>query len=229
MSAEIYTIATPSAIQKWGAFNDYMIKNCSYFEGFMQSPDGTNLDILAKRELTQQEQDDMFALIGAYTDPAYWMQLAYVQDMPMHTHPIANPNYEVLTTFIMSHQNQDESRIDSIKSVIMICTDNVENFGDYDSAETHSITLDIYDYTRGVVLSSVTSNLQNFYTAFKNQANADKTGFHSEWHSVQFYGLKDSLPNYDCIWQFRAKIDSARQACVSLNGLQKLYYYILTS
>lgn len=222
----IYTLEI-THVQRWGAFNEYLLKHLSFYEGFNQS--GTTVNISTKQELSQTEYQEMLDKIAAYTDPIIWLQLSSVEDMQMHTHAVSSSNIEVINTFINSYEKPDNSFMDSMKTIFQCETSHVEDFIDYDSTlhMNDRATFQLYDFTRNAVLKEVKPSLNTAFEYFKTQAQAGKTGHISHWQSLQLYGLGNTMPNYDCIWQFRAARETSYSNVeVSLQGIQKLYYYI---
>jgi hypothetical protein len=214
-------------VQNWGALNEYLTNNCTYYDSFNQT--GTTLNINTKYQLSQAEYEDMINKINAYRDPTEWLQLASVEDMQMHTHSIKSTEIEDFNTFINSYQKPDATFLDSIKTIFECATDDVQQFLNYTPSQDPNqdvATIQLYDLTRGIVVKEVQQSLEASFAHFKQLAQDGKTGHQHCWHSLQLYSLKNSMPNYDCIWQFRGcRQTSFTDVGISLQGIQKLYYY----
>jgi hypothetical protein len=215
-----------SKVQKMGAFNEYLTANLPFYDGFTQT--GTTFIITTKTVLSIEEHQLLLDKIADYNDPEYWMQLANVEDLLLATNPVASVDMYVFTSFINSYRMVNETVCDSIKSIVQITTNSVEQFANYvPDTNTDTVTLQIFDYTRGIVISEITRSMQPSFSYFKEQANNGYTGVSKHYSSVQFYGLKNSMPNYDCIWQLRASRSTNYQdVAISFQGFQKLFYYI---
>lgn len=222
-----YTLDIPK-VQKMGAFNEYLTNNCSFYDSFSQT--GTTFIITTKYVLSMEEHQQLLDLINAYTDPEYWLQLANVEDLLLSTKPMASMDIQVFTSFINSYKRPDETVCDSIKSIVQVSTTNVEQFANYEADDTADmVTLQIFDYTRGVLISQVIRSMQPSFSYFKELAANGYTGVSKHYQSVQFYGLKNSMPNHDCIWQLRASRSTNYQdVAICFQGFQKLFYYVNT-
>ena len=188
----------------------------------------TNVKVNVSRALTTPELDQLTTLVNSYVDPAEFLTLNRTEIYPMDskyadaTNPITAGGKYVLQTIIFANRNEPSVVLDSIKTIVEYQCPNLLAFS-LNSA-SKSITLEIYDVSRDVVIATQTIALSEIDTAWDQQALSNPTGASTKWRSAQFYNLYKNTTNYDCIWQFRGTSSHPALFSFKINSLQYLFY-----
>jgi hypothetical protein len=110
--------------------------------------------------------------------------------------------------------------VDSMKIVVEYDA-TATDFANFDpDTESPTLTLELYDLTRGFSIASSVVDLKNIAIGWKNGESSPK------WKTTQFYGLMDKITGYDCIWQVKGSVNDSRFT-YKLNCIQKIYYEVL--
>lgn len=208
-------------ITKPSAFDYYLMQNIidpTIYDGVSTS--GNTVIILTKRELTQPEIDNITQLINTYTDPAVFLQYNHTESSPAYSDFCNSTSLCQLQTLIFVNRNSDNVVLDSCKTIMTYSADDVSLFA---NVPTASITFEIFDITRNWQIASQTIDItNNILATWKTQG----TGNNESYLSAIFTGLYDKVPDYDCIWQFRASVSDSNFK-IRMNGLQYIFYNIL--
>lgn len=198
-------------IEKIGAMHELLTYKFSFYDYLNYGSDV--LVVVSKKVLSEQELADLTLLVTNYIDPNPWLSLNSTENQLMSTELYNSATPIVLQTFIMS-PSINNIVSDSIKLVVEYTTDlaNVNNIN-----SDVLVTFELYDITRNVSITTVTDNLTNLITEWKNGDSNPK------WKTTQFYGLFPKITGYDCIWQLKGSINDPRVS-FKINCLQKILY-----
>jgi hypothetical protein len=205
-------------VEKLGAFDEYLRKYFPFYDSF--SSLGDSIGIASTKQLDFGEEAALNTLIANYVDPEKWLVLNKTENLCLAT-PFAGGNGSpvVMQAFIMS-PSIENIVVDSMKVVVEYTAD-VGALANFDlESENIELTLEVYDFTRGVSIATATENINSLVAQWKSGASA------SLWKTVQFYGLWKKITSYDCIWQIRGSINDARVGA-KLTCLQKIFYEAL--
>ena len=213
-------------IAKPGAFFDYLTNYWGTMFGDFGSSNG-NFTFFFKYPLSSTDLASFTSAMTSYVDPSSWLQFARVDDAPLFTNPTNSSTLVASHTFIASPRTDDSAVIDSMKTVIEYSTSAVEGFAAFNPNSANTITVQIYDISRAMVIRSTTFSINSILAGWQASAATGATGPVSVFKSLQLYTLRNMLP-YDCIWQFQLSVSNP-QVFVSLHGLQKIWYYVMTT
>lgn len=201
-------------IEKLGAFEEYVKNNFVNYDWYSYSND--LVVVASKVVLSAEEEAGLAALVGAYVDPVHWLVLNKTESNCTNSDPSNSATPIVHQSFIMS-PNIDNIVVDSMKIVVQY-DGTPSDFSGFDAAtEAPTLTLELYDLTRGISITSVSVDLRPIALAWKAGEASPK------WKTTQFYGLMEKITGYDCIWQVKGSISDPR-ITYRLNCMQKIYY-----
>ena len=210
------------AISIYSAFDAYLR---SHFPTTLDGITGssTEVSVIFKTELSQEDQTLLHDLVEAYVNPSYWLDLDHTESAPLTSPPTNSSDLVVLQSIIVSSLSGNPNIVlANMKSIIRYSTQNPTYFQTWDPIEAPIIfTLEIYNYTTQSLVKTVSTNVTNEIQAWKTDNTAPDI-----FKTVQIYGLKDLIPNFDCIWLFKGSINNSN-VYASMNGLQKLYYQLI--
>lgn len=227
--ARTYYYHLPNIV-KTGAFNDYLYRNFSFFEGFSQFEDIEIFYITFVAPLTTEQLENVTAAINAYQDPDYWLSLFKVESSGLYSQSTNSSTPVIASTFIMTPNDVTSAdiRLDSIKTIIHYHTDHVEDFVNFDDSSVNIVTISVFDITRNALLDSQDININYILNSWKNKAIANETGTVDKYVSHQVFGLHSILPDFDCIWQFKMSVSNPN-VMICLNGLERIFYTLNTN
>ena len=216
-------------VTKADAFDSYLKKNVSWpsdYQGLSTSQNQAVIFVM--RELTTEEQTDLQTLVNNYTDPAVWLTFDHVETMAMHSHYTDDTDnhiidgQDVLQTFIFCNMNTPDTVLDSLKTIVEYKCNDLSTFA---ASTDGNITLSLYDVTRDVQILSSTIELNEIATRWNTLAEQNVTK-DVVFRSAQFYGLMNTVPNYDCVWQLRGSVEPPGSFTYRVNGLQYIFYNV---
>ena len=184
------------------------------------------------QSLTETQQTELETLINVYVDPAQFLTLDHTESHMLHSHFIGdcslnNDNCSIFQTFIFNGVNSNTSAVlDGAKSVLEINCPNVQN---YLNTTTGSLTLSINDLTRNVNIASQNVNIDDVLINWNTLAATGSTLGNTQYKTVQYSGLVNKNPGFDCIWQIVGTHNDDPKFDFRSNSLQFLYYNIQTS
>jgi len=201
----------------------------SHFQGISTVP----LTVYSDIPLTEPQLAALTILMNAYVDPAVFLVFDHVDTFPLHSeftndteNSISNGNV-VLQTFIFSSINISNNVVlDSLKTVVEYKCPNVQNFLNITSGNSLQTGISIKDITRNVLIASQNININDIVTVWNNLANTGVTGGNTQYKSIQYTGLMNKNPGYDCIWQLYTPYPVDPNFVFRCHGLQYLYYSI---
>lgn len=130
-----------------------------------------------------------------------------------------------LMTFIMPVNEliPETVTFGSLKTVLELTLSDQDSIvGDADTRLV--VDFQLYCQTRKLVLRKIQVDCSDILTSFKTIASSNRTSsVLRDYKSVQLSGLKEFLPDYDCVWQFKVGVSNPLVS-VALNGLQSLYF-----
>lgn len=174
--------------------------------------------------LTDMQQENIQTYIDNYKDPAYFLSLIETQNQCLNTIKINDPLPQIVQTFILSPQTDPTLVIADMKTIIQISLDDISKLQIVGN-ESIVITITLFDLTRNIQITQILCDITSQIGTWNNMLSNGTTGPVYAWKSVQIYGLKDSMPDHDCIWQFKLSVNNAN-VNVSLTCLQNLIYSI---
>ena len=206
--------------------NDPNLNWLSNFQGISTVP----LIIYCSSPLTDGELAGLTTLINAYVDPAIFLSFNHVETFPSHTpstnnlsNSIINDNL-VLQTFIFSAKQENNVVLDSAKTIVEFICPNVKNFLNITTGSTLETGLCIQDITRNIMISSQDVNIDNIITIWHDLAATGSTQSNSQFKAVQYTGLMNKNPSYDCIWQLCSPAPFDSNFTFRCHSLQYIYY-----
>lgn len=167
------------------------------------------------RALTVEELDALTTLVNNYVDPEEFLVFNRTETYPMQSTFVTDPLNAVvdgksaLQTFIFVNQNQPATVLDSIKTIV-----EYRRLDDSVALADISITLEVYDVTRSLLIATHTLSLDQVTTWSSDSA----------WKSVFFGGLYKKTPTHDCIWQIRGSISHPSNVTFRVHSLQYIFY-----
>lgn len=215
------------SVGKPGALDQYIRKNVLWdadFNGLSTDP----LTIYTNRPLSETELSELTTLIENYIDPSVFLTFNHTETVAMHspfvsdTNNVVIDNKKVLQTLIFTNRNNGSQVLDSCKTVIEYFTSDVQQFNPLIS---ESITLEIYDITRNTSIAIET--IDNVASSWTDLAVAGGTGSSTLYKSIQFTGLMNKTPGYDCVWQLRGSVSDESKFTFRINGLQYIFYDVI--
>jgi hypothetical protein len=208
------------SVTKPPAFDDYLRKrvDSAVYDGVAIS--GDSVILLTKSELTPAQLSQITQWINDYVDPEIFLQYNHTESSPAYSDFSNSTSLFPLQTLIFVNRNQDNQVLDACKTIITYSTEDVSQFANVESA---SITFEIYDITRNWQISTQTIDItSDILASWKSQG----TGSAESYKSAMFTGLYNKVPDYDCIWQFKASVSNPNFK-VRMNGLQYIFYDVL--
>ena len=204
-------------VAKSYAFDDYLVHH-NFTIPITVSTNDDQLIISTEHELTVSELELLTVLVNGYTDPAIFLQLSHTENLSGVSQSTSSSTLtDVQALIFPSNINTDNgTKIDAVKTILKVTAD-LAQIADLNEA---TATIQIHDYTRDVLISTITVNLGEILAEWKA---SEETGSVLAYKSVMFSGLINKCTNYDLIWSFRLSVSDSRLN-VSLNGLQKLFY-----
>ena len=226
-----YQIDAQQTFSRIDAINNNLyeeFKDWKYFSIIQCNDTVYNLEF--GRSLTTEELTTLTNFLKSYVLPSFYKVFRYSIDAPMSTIKTNSSEYVLMSTMINSANTISEDpsiavKLGSIKVVVNYHIENIQDFLQFDEYSSNTISIQFYDLTRSVILVESQVNINDILTTCKTEAQNGTTGSRDFFKSVQFYGLVNSCPSHDCIWQIKAKI-STPLVNISLNGLQKMYYEV---
>lgn len=225
----MYTYNFPEkTIQKVGALEQQLEQ--SSFKDILGGISYPPLVVSMTSELTVSQLNDLTLLITNYIDPAFYLTLDHTTSLAMHSHFTNDQDtmmgtQTVLQTLIYTASIDTNIVLDSCKSIVEFHCPNLQS---YLNKTTGNINVEIYDITRDTSIASQTLQLNDIAVQWNILANTGSTTGNTMYRSVQFTGLKNKNPDYDCIFQLRGSA-SDTSFTYRLNGLQYLYYSVITN
>jgi hypothetical protein len=216
-------------IEKPIAFEDYLVKNFPL--ELSVSIELNTVNIGCVTELTTEQLTLLTTLITDYTDPAVFLQLAYTESMIGASESTMTTTLKDVQTFIYesvvdaegNNVNNDGTKLDCIKSILKLTADDISVFSDLG---TGSVDVELYDSTRDIMIDDITIDISSILADWQTRAQNNETGPVTAYKSFMIFGLLDKGTNFDCIWTFRLAVSDVRIKA-RLNGLQKLFYYLI--
>jgi hypothetical protein len=217
-------------VTKADAFDAYLKQYISWLSDYQgASTTDVQVIIFVDRQLTTQEQTDLQTLIDNYTDPAVWLTFDHVETMALHSHftddvdNLIIDGQDVLQTYIFCNRNTPQTVLDSMKTIVEYKCADVSAFA---NNTTGNITLSLYDISRDVEILSGNIELAEIGTRWNTLAQQGNVTSDTVFRSVQFYGLMNTVPNYDCVWQIRGSTEPPGTFTYRINGLQYIFYNV---
>lgn len=209
------------------AFDAYLRAHIDWvadYEGFSTGP----VTVYVSRALNPTEKSALDALVAAWVNPAKFLIYDRVEPLPMYTNlvtdaqsPTLVDGKKVLQSFIMTNRNSEDNVMDALKTIVeYVCPDPVAFAAD---PVARDITLELYDITRNVSISTLVIALGDIQSAWNALNTSDAT---ATWRSAMFMGLHTKTTNYDCIWQIRAAASTPSTFTFRLCGLQQIFYSV---
>lgn len=184
-----------------------------------------NLLVFTTEELTTEELAAWQTAINNYTDPAVFLVLNSTIPDTVRSITTNSTTPEVVQTFIFTNTNMYGSgTFNAIKTVLEYATNDVSEWADFSG--NLSVTFKIYCYTRGVTISEFNINITDVANAWKQMALNDETGRRAVYRTFQVEGLRDSVANYDCLWNYIIGVSDSRLHA-TVHAKQMLYYDIM--
>ena len=208
-------------VTKFGAFLDYLEKHWRFIFAGYSSQDSQQVDFMFTHPITDDELQSFTTVVQAWKDPPFWLQLSRVEECALYTNRTTGNELTTSHTFIVSPNTPDDSVLDSMKSVVLYETDAVETYASIPANTPCTLSVCVYDVSRDMPIRHATFDVSCILSAWKAAAASGAVGKHSIYKTFQVYDLLGTLPDHDCIWQFKIAID-APGVYISLHGLQKL-------
>lgn len=174
--------------------------------------------------LTDSHISDIQSYINNYTDPAYYLTLIETQNQCLNTTTINSPTPQIVQTFIISPQTDPTLVMADMKTIIQLSIDDLNSL-QFDKNNPVLITVTLFDITRNIEINQTICDISPQITTWHTLQTQNISGPVYAWKSLQIYGLKDCLPDHDCIWQFKLSVNDTN-INASLTCLQNLIYSI---
>lgn len=217
---------------KAGACDAYIRANinwASHFQGISTVP----LTVYSDIPLTEPQLAALTILMNAYVDPAVFLVFDHVDTFPLHSHFTNDTDNSIfdgnvaLQTFIFSSNNISNNVVlDSLKTVVEYKCPNVQDFLNITSGNSLQTGLSIKDLTRNIPIASQNININDIVTVWNNLAHTGVTGGNIQYKSIQYTGLMNKNPGYDCIWQLYTPDPIDPNFTFRCHSLQYLYYSV---
>lgn len=205
------------------------------FDAFLKNHFPTCLGITGNSEsvtavfsdvLSESDQASLSNLVSSYSNPPYWLELDHTESSPLMTNAITSTSNVIMQSVIVSQYGQTNIVLDNMKTIVRYSTENPAYFATWNSnIDPIVFNLSINNYTTNNIVTDISANINTDVATWKQMAIAGSNTLPDIFKTIQIYGLKDKIPNYDCIWLFQGSITNSNVA-VSLNSLQKLFYQI---
>ena len=216
-------------VNKLGACHQYIAKNVTWksdFNGIASGP----LRVEVSRPLSEEELSILTTLLHNYVDPTIFLQLNHTESICLHSHfttdtdNVVINDSNVIQTFIFSGSSNDNNvTLDSAKTVVEYMCPNPQVFL---TDKSGSITLEIFDITRNILIASQTIELGIIADEWNALAQSGSLDTSTLYRSLMFSGLMNKNTNHDCVWQFRGKTNRS-DFTFRINGLQYIFYDML--
>lgn len=213
------------SITLYPAFDAFLKQNFpSTYLGISGGND--QVTVVFSEPISESEQVTLSNLVAGYSNPPYWLELDHTEGSALMSEPTNSTTSSLMQSIIVSPYGQTNIVLDNMKTIVRYTTNNPSYFATWDSnVNPISFTLDVYNHTRNLPVTSVSVNINNQIDQWKQYAVAGSNVLPDIFKTVQLYGLKDYVPNYDCIWLFNGAITNSN-VFASLNSLQKLFYQV---
>lgn len=223
---DVSLIRNVHGVTKVTALDNYIRDKLPFFIGLVWAEGNPVVEFVFNRELTAEELALFESLVTSYTDPEFWFTLAKRESMPLSTKPTSSTTPYELTTFIMTPGDVDSARLECFKTILEFRTSRVEDFVDFDESSVNTGHIRLYCATRHVTVAEETIDITPVLAQWKAMAVSGQTGHADTLKTLQIYGLYEKTPaSYDCVWKFLAWVSNPAVE-MSMNGLEKIYYYI---
>jgi hypothetical protein len=212
------------------AFDKYIKDDFPSCNGIATTGNYDEVLVEFPEELAPSEYVSLSNTVANYTDPSYFLDFDHTDNLFMHTHMVSSATPTLLESFIISPYQTETMVLGDMKSIVQLNTDNVAHWASWNSnTEPVHVSISIYDYTdkKNLITTSLDLN-STVASEWVPLAQAGSNFLPPIAKTLHMYGLKDENPGSDCIWQFLGSITSSN-AAFDLNGLQKIYYNIITS
>ncbi len=211
-----------SGIGKMYAF-EASIHNIPHYDGYTYSD--PELTIFTTDELTNEQLLSVETIIQNYSDPAVFLVLNSTVPDTVRSITTNSTTPEVVQTFIFTNTNQYGSgTFNAIKTVLEYATDDVSLWANFEDQLT--VTFKIHCYTRNVDISEFTINITDVANTWKQMALNNQTGPHSVYRTFQVEGLRSSVANFDCLWNYILSVSDPNLKA-TVHAKQMLYYDIM--
>lgn len=213
-------ISYPISVTKPHYFDNFITTNFTaqtYYEDY-----GDHVVVHFPGVLTDDQRASYQTLFNNYQEPPYYLWLNRTENQCLYTETINSPEPTIVQTFIVSPQASSNLTLGDMKTVIEIMMPDVSQL-QYDSTNPVTVTVTLYDITRNVEINQTICDVSTIVQGWHSEQQSGASGRVSGWQSLQIYGLTDSLPDFDCIWQFKLSINDA-SINASLTSLQNLIY-----
>jgi hypothetical protein len=196
------------------------------YDGVSTNP----LTVYVLRELTVEEKQALDDVIANYVDPSEFLIFNHTENCPMIT-AYSNSSKlaivdgkKVMQNFIFPNQNQPNLVLDAIKTIVEYRCDDVTLFSQ--EPNDRQITVEIYDATRNVSITSIDVPLAEIADQWDQQAQSDPDSKGAAWRSIMFTGIHNKTTSYDCIWQLRLSSPNIT-FFVGLGSMQNIFYDVI--
>lgn len=213
---------------KVGACDQYIRKNIDWISNF-QGVSSNPLTIYTEIPLTEIQLSDLTTLLNGYTDPEIYLSFDHVDTLTLNSKFNNDPDNiiidgkNVIQTFIYSTQNISiPTVLDGMKTIVEYHCPNVQN---YLNTTSGNISIEIYDLSRNLSISTQTINLNEIAVSWNNLAQTGSTEGNTVYRSILFTGLMNKSPNYDVALQLRGSTSDSN-CKFRCNSLQYLYYNV---
>lgn len=209
---------TKAGVQKTYALDAYLAENFPLYQDMSYSdPD---LAVNTTASLTAGELDTLTTLVNDYVDPEVFLVLNSTFTDATWSKVSSSPTLIPVQTFIFTPQSPGgDATFNAFKTILSYTTEDVTAFTGVTDC---SATLQIYDLTRNVEIASDVIDIMDIITTWQGMGSGSNTVF----RSAMIEGLRNSIANYDCIWQLKISVTNAN-VIVRSHSIQKLYYNVM--
>lgn len=197
----------------------------------VSTPDADRVTTHFTEPLSAEEQATLAAAIAEWVDPPFWLELERTENTLMRSIQTSETHCSTfLETFIMSPYLEHERDVvmGSMKTIVRCDTADLSWVPAWDPT-TSPITIDVCLYcgTTERTLSSASVDMSAALDeAWRPLALAGSNVGPAVYKSAQLYGLDSCNPSSDRIWHLQGGVSDSN-VTINLNGLQRLYYYIV--
>lgn len=213
---------------KVGACDQYIRANIDWvsnFDGISTGP----MTIYTNNPLTDIELTNLTTLINSYVDPAVFLAFDHAETLPLHSNFNTDADTDIINqksviqTFIYSTLNiRKPTVLDAMKTIVEYNCPNVQN---YLNTTTGNISLEIYDTTRNVSITTNIIDLNEIAVNWNILAQTGSTEGNTIYRSALFTGLMNKSPDYDVVLQLRG-LTSDSKCEFRCHSLQFIYYNV---
>lgn len=210
---------------------EYILNNIDWKDNFS----GISIDPLviytASKSLTIKELTSLTIIIKMYIDPiiitldhtdAYSCNSSYTCDL-YNSYTNDSKNI-IIQTFLLSAKSKENIKLDSIKTIMEYKCYNVEDFINITSSNNLQTELSIKDISRNIDISLKKINIDDIVKKWNKLAKTGVTGENTQYKTIQFTGLINKNPGYDCIWQLCTPCPIDSNFTFKCHSLQYLWY-----